>query len=239
MRLKISLLRVVLLVICIPPFALAQYVLDREMKTGTIGIHGGTGIPAGEFSDTSGANAGGAQPGIIIGIDYLYPITDVLELSWITGLSFLYNDARLAPGYDQLQKGGTVTSWIHLTAMIGLRAGGEMNESINLHGAIQSGILWGLSPKIESHDQALNERLDVWQNSGNGWSVAVNGRLNAVLKDHLDLAIGILYGRPTYEVRTVGKEVIVSQEGDIHKKIENFKFTQQTAILTVSIGWLF
>ncbi|MFW5947371.1 MAG: hypothetical protein ACOCUW_02655 [Gemmatimonadota bacterium] len=57
-----------------------------------IGAHGGMASPQGDFSSTSGTEAGGGLTGLNVGVDALYSLESVLpKLSWYSSLDFVRN----------------------------------------------------------------------------------------------------------------------------------------------------
>lgn len=226
-------------VIFLPAITHAQYVLTTEQRHGKFGIHTGLNVPIGDFSNSDGSFAGGAQTGYTIGLEYLLPITpDNQHFSWMSTVSLMVNGTDLPNGFPTIQLSGNETSWYHIAPMVGLRYSSMLKKPISGYLFLQTGAIYGNSPQIESIDYLDATRFThAYQRSGTAWSYAFQGGLGINIGMRLEVEFnGLVSGIFHYKIETLGRYFFENSNIPLNYV---FPLRQTVDMLQLRLGYYF
>jgi|GEM_PF-3190435 len=225
--------------VVLPSITYSQFVLSSEQRHGKFGFHAGVNVPVGDFSRTDGSNAGGAQTGYTLGLEYLLPITpDNQQFSWMSTVSLMVNTVNLPNGFSNIELSGDETPWFHVAPMVGLRYSPVEMKSIGGHIFLQAGAMYGNSPQIEGANYLDGTRFTrAYQRSGTAWTYALAGGLGINLTGKLDLEFtGLLSGVFHYKIETLGRYFLENSQIPLNYV---FPLKQTVSLLQFRIGYFF
>ncbi len=222
-----------LLLVAIPK-CYAQFSQYQEYTLGKLGIAAGAGFPLYDFAGESGPGAGGAQPGVFLGIEYGVPVTESEVVEWIYGVAGHVLPADLPQGFDEIGLGGETGWWTLWSMTTGIRISGSIGTIIKLYGQLRGGGAYISSPKIET----TNAGIPAWQSPASSLTWMASAGLGVILKERFDVHIRYVYSQPTFTVRVTGLE-IAEINGERTGTVEQFDVTQRIAILQLGLGWIF
>lgn len=109
-------------------------------------LHGGLGIPVGDFGKSSGGTDGFAKSGLVIGCDLNYMLGDIA--SWVSSLDFSihgFDEAslRISSGVSS-----DIGSWFLVWPMTGIRITASPSNEVRPYAQVQVGLLAGSSPSM-------------------------------------------------------------------------------------------
>jgi len=222
----------------IPVTSYGQYVLSSETGSGKLGIYTGLTAPVGDFSRSSGSYAGGAQPGYIVGLDYLLPLPfENTHFAWISSLALMVNGTNLPQGFSDIEIAGDATAWYHIAPMVGLRYSRTFRKSIDLYGSLQGGAMYGMSPEIEKSTRLETAVFThAYQRSGTAWTYVAAAEVGMQIAGKVDVGLHFIQsGLFYYQVQTLGKYF---RENNLPMDYQ-FTLRQSVSMLQIRIGYFF
>jgi hypothetical protein len=183
-------------------------------------------IPLGDFSATTGTNAGFAKFGFTFGAEYSHPIGN--SAFWLTTVTFSYNsideqEYRRAAGFSSAVS-LDIGSYSTICPVTGLGFLAPISPDVSFYGVGQMGVLFGTTP--EGTAKAGSASISV--SSGSGSSFAYT--FGAGIRTSKNIGIGVRYlsGKPKYKVTTSGGGYSLNSE-----------YEQSTSIIQIMAGITF
>ena len=183
-----------------------QYVLDSDELEGKFGLSLGTALPQGQFSAERGENIGGANPGLMFGIEYVLPFENNKNFYWQTEIRLLVNSANLPNGFPGIDLIGRESNWYHVIPTIGIRYSPIQTQSFELFASLQAGGAYIISPEIDT-DILIEGAVftTAYQRSAYGLTYALSPSVGIKLFKNFELNTEYIYGGlVNYSTQTLG-----------------------------------
>jgi hypothetical protein len=188
-------------------------------------LFGGMSLPTGDLGSTSGAHAGSAQTGYALGLDGSFG-TEVVRFT--LGVMLSVNGTDLSSDFKAIGATCESGSWTSLWCLMGCRVYGTLAPDTRIHGDVQLGTLYGLSPEIEASASSGGYRITVKQESAGAVAFAYGVGLGLSLS-HFDIAVRYLSATPEYEF-------LASTSGSYYSGTSKSKYKQPTSVFLLTAG---
>ncbi len=176
--------------------------------------------PVGDFSSTSGDEAGYAQTGFGFGLDY----TKQVKNNYHWGVTMLldanpYDDSDLKKEIPSAKVSST--SWSTFWLMMKGGISHKLSDAVEGNGNIFLGLMRSATPEITA--ETTTQKLIL--TSANGSSLAYGLGGNIIIKNHWNIGLAYMYGEPEFTMENL--------DGSTDK------YKQHTSLVHILIGYRF
>lgn len=169
---------------------------------GTFGIIGGMAMPLGDFSATSGNDAGFAKSGFTFGAEYSHPIGN--SGFWLTTITYSNNsideqEMRRYVGFPSTVS-LDIGTYSSICPVTGLGILAPISPDVSIYAIGQIGALFGTTPEVTAKSGSVS--VSVTSASGSSFTYS----LGAGIKTSKNIGISCRYfsGKPKYKITSSG-----------------------------------
>jgi hypothetical protein len=169
-------------------------------------MHGYVTIPAGDFGDALGEEAGLAKTGFGLGTE-LTLATRVSGLSWASDASILFNGFDLGAFKENAGGVAEVGWWWNVPLLTGLRYDAAASPEASMYGTVLAGLSIAKTPDFKWSGQMFDgydlHAVDMDQEASFATSLGFELGGGLVIGDDLDISLRYLnLGSPEFHVHT-------------------------------------